>query len=911
MQSNHKTPANRAFFALTAMIAIWSAGMALSTVATDAATSEIFRRISAIGWSTAYAILLHFILIITGKSAAFIKKWWFYPCLYLPSLFSLLAFAVPTGINPYPYNLHQTAYGWVNVPHHNVWDWVFYAYYIGYVLIGLFLLYRWGKRSSDNITKKKARIVIISIIAAIFLGTITDVVLNSLFSELPQMAPIIMLIPALAIFHILQKDSFSITEGIDKKTSYLVIFTSILVYIILSALQVMLSNISFTIGAVVFDESAIRGIIVQIQLFISIYLVLKENRPGYISAVLMNCINLLNAVIFLIRNESTASLPGIISYAGVLVIITLAKAYKERIAAYIQRIYTQAIKEEFYSSVFSQAPVGIAIIRGTSYTRNSEFKDISINPAYEKIVGRKKDDLLNITWTDITHPDDLNAELEYFEQFTKGKIDYYAREKRYIKPDGSAVWVEKLLSRFASLDENADEYVCIITDITKRKNIEATLKYNSEHMQPTGLYNRGVLVKILESDASILSVDKRALVCINLSAMHELSLRYGYRYSKTMIKNIADSLSVFSSDNYMLFHTYEYRFVFYVKGYSDKEELIAFCKKVSDILNSYLSVHGIGAGIGVLPMHKTHLGSTDEVLNKLMNISDMAAKNKRNNNNIYFNSPDIDIQIAREHAICQEITEIVKGIETDRLYLQFQPVLEIASNQICGFEALARLHNKKYGLVPPLEFIPLAETANIIMPLGEKIITRALHFLNKLKKNGHDTIAVSINISTIQILEDGFSNRLLEMIADMHLNPENIGIELTESVFATERAEINTVIDTLKDAGIKVLIDDFGTGYSSFARIRELNIDFLKIDKSFIDKLLVLKQEEMITGDIISMAHKLGHLVIAEGVEHENQLSYLRNHSCDRIQGYLISKPLDEDAVLDFLKNNKKRLPLR
>ncbi|MDD2504495.1 MAG: EAL domain-containing protein, partial [Clostridia bacterium] len=177
-----------------------------------------------------------------------------------------------------------------------------------------------------------------------------------------------------------------------------------------------------------------------------------------------------------------------------------------------------------------------------------------------------------------------------------------------------------------------------------------------------------------------------------------------------------------------------------------------------------------------------------------------------------------------------------------------------------------------------------------------------------LKESGHHTIAVSINISTIQMLEDGFANRLLNMIHEMRINPENVGIELTESVFATERAEINMVIDSLKAAGIKVLIDDFGTGYSSFAREKELNIDCLKIDKSFIDKLMVLKPEEAITGDIISMAHKQGHCVVAEGVEYEKQLGYLREHGCDRIQGFLISNPLDEDSALAFILKDKKAI---
>jgi EAL domain-containing protein (putative c-di-GMP-specific phosphodiesterase class I) len=225
---------------------------------------------------------------------------------------------------------------------------------------------------------------------------------------------------------------------------------------------------------------------------------------------------------------------------------------------------------------------------------------------------------------------------------------------------------------------------------------------------------------------------------------------------------------------------------------------------------------------------------------------------------------------------------------------------------IGGFEALARLNSEKYGLVSPLEFISIAEKSNMIVSIGEKIIHQAFNFLVKLKENGHETITLSVNVSTIQMLDKGFANRLLNLARNMRINPENIGIELTESIFATEWSEINTVIAKFKSYGIKILMDDFGTGYSSFARERELNINYIKIDKSFIDRLLVLRSGEAITGDIISMAHKLGHCVVAEGVEHEKQLSYLRDHGCDRIQGYLISKPVDEEEAMDWV--NKKEI---
>jgi len=902
-KNNYRVPANRVFFILTAAIAIWSTGMALSIISNDVAISETYRRISAIGWSTAYAILLHFILVITGKSLSF-RKWWLYLCLYLPAVFTLFAFAVPNSINPFPYDLHQTKYGWINVANNNVWDWIFYAYYISFTLIGLFLLYRWGKKSSDAIVKKKSHIMILSILLALVIGTITDVILSSLLSGLPQMAPVIMLIPVLSTYHILQKDSFTIAEGIDKKTSYIVLFISVLLYIILSSMQVFLSDNSFAVILTVIDESAVRGIVIQIQLFISIYLVLKENKPGYILAVIMNFINLLFAIIFSIRNMSTASLPGIVSCVGALLIITLIKDYKEKNAAYIKKINTQAVREKFYSNVFKQAPVGIAIISGTEYTKNQEFDDLNINPSYMRILGRTKDELQKIDWTQITHPGDLATDLEYFDRFKEGKIDSYSRVKRYIKPDGSAVWVDMLISRFEGLGKKPGDHVCIITDVTERRNIEATLKYNSEHVLLTGLYNRSVLEKTLASDDSLSSTNKRALVCVNLFAMHELSMRYGYYFNQTLLKKIADELKALCDDECMLFDTTEYRFVYYLKYYEDEESLKVFCEKVSKILSSFLYVHGIKHAIGILQIDKVRVNTADELLKKVMDTSETVVNNNYGYNKILFYDEKLDIKINRDKELSKEIKEIAEGIKPERLHMQFQPIYDLKKNRISGFEALARLNSEKYGLISPLEFITIAEKTNMIASFGESIITQALSFLHKLKENGHDTIVVSINISTIQMLEDGFTNWLLSMINEMNVNPENVGIELTESVFAVKRLEISSVIDKLKDTGIKILIDDFGTGYSSFARVSEFNVDFLKIDKSFIDRITVLEQKETIIGDIISMSHKMGQYVVAEGVEHEEQLDYLRSHDCDRIQGYLIGKPMDEEEAIEFLNKH-------
>lgn len=265
----------------------------------------------------------------------------------------------------------------------------------------------------------------------------------------------------------------------------------------------------------------------------------------------------------------------------------------------------------------------------------------------------------------------------------------------------------------------------------------------------------------------------------------------------------------------------------------------------------------------------------------------------------------MEAHIIREELITHELTQIAAEEDNGGLLLRFQPILDLKSNKICSFEALTRIKCDNLGLVPPLEFIPIAEKTKLIIPIGNKIILQALNFLKKLKVNGHDTIVISINISAIQLLRSDFSKSLFEMINEMQVRPENICLEITESIFASNYQEINNILRELKDYGIMSAIDDFGTEYSSLARQRELNVDCLKIDKYFIDNLILIDPEEAITGDIISMVHKLGHYVVAEGVEHENQKEYLMRQGCDKIQGYLVGKPLDEDESINFL--NKKQ----
>jgi len=584
-------------------------------------------------------------------------------------------------------------------------------------------------------------------------------------------------------------------------------------------------------------------------------------------------------------------------------------ALKVRVNIHLELLRSRQLEEQkqvelksVFNTIFSRAPIGISISYASGPKDKNVDPETQINSAFEQITGRTKEELIELGWASITHPDDLEKDLENYRKLKSGEIQSYTMEKRFVRPDGSSVWVEMTVASFHLPGESESGHIALLKDISSRKEFENTLRYSSEHDSWTGLYNRNYLKTLLEGDDENRLREKRALVSVDLSTVQSLTSTYGFQYTQDLIKKIADMLRQFCTDRRLLFNTYENQFVFYLKGYKDKNELTKFSIEVAKQLEPVLLMERIKGGIGVIEIGEGDEKDVDLLLRRLLVTSEKAFNIYDRNIGICFYNEEIEKQMVREQQITLELAKISTDEKDFGLFVQFQPILDLKSNKISSFEALARLSIEGLGPVPPLEFIPIAEKKNLVVPIGRKIILQALGFLNKLKRSGYGSIGVSINVSAIQLLRDGFTDSLLEMIEQTQVLPKNVGLEITESVFASNHEKINRILGKLSDIGIHTAIDDFGIGYSSFARERDLNVNCLKIDKSFIDRLQYLESDDAITSDIISMAHKLGHFTIAEGVEHERQKEYLEKWGCDRIQGHLISKPLDEEDAIKFLE---------
>jgi len=244
------------------------------------------------------------------------------------------------------------------------------------------------------------------------------------------------------------------------------------------------------------------------------------------------------------------------------------------------------------------------------------------------------------------------------------------------------------------------------------------------------------------------------------------------------------------------------------------------------------------------------------------------------------------------------------ALAKEQLFLMYQPQVNIATGEITGVEALLRWQSPSLGLVPPSKFIIIAENSGLIVPIGEWVLRTACAQAQKWQDEGLPAMTVSVNVSAVQFRQEDFCALVRRVLNETGLAPKYLELELTESLLLANADLMLSVVQELKAMGLTLAIDDFGTGYSSFSYLRQFQVSRLKIDRSFIRDVAVNPDDAAITAAIISMAKSLRLKVIAEGVEDEAQMSFLRAHHCDEIQGYYFCKPLAVDKVADKLRGN-------
>lgn len=260
--------------------------------------------------------------------------------------------------------------------------------------------------------------------------------------------------------------------------------------------------------------------------------------------------------------------------------------------------------------------------------------------------------------------------------------------------------------------------------------------------------------------------------------------------------------------------------------------------------------------------------------------------------------PDIHDQARRRQSIASGLGH---GIECNQLQLQYQPVECLSTGQVVAIEALVRWEHSRLGLIMPDEFIGVAEDSGLISALGNWVVNQACQAIKQLHAQGH-LLSCAINCSTVQLLDSNFANEMKRIIADAGVDPKYIEFEITETAAIDDMKRTINVVERLRSNGTKVVLDDFGTGYSSLNYLRQLPVEVLKIDKSFIKDLLEDQNSHMIVKAVIDLAHALGLTVHAEGIEKQEQKELLHELGCDRLQGFLLGRPMPLEQLQKWLE---------
>lgn len=342
-------------------------------------------------------------------------------------------------------------------------------------------------------------------------------------------------------------------------------------------------------------------------------------------------------------------------------------------------------------------------------------------------------------------------------------------------------------------------------------------------------------------------------------------------------------------------------FALVVRNYRSKDDLIETIHKYKDVLGNKLVIHDyeikLSASYGYA-MYPSDAEDVDTILsyaNKAM----LKAKRKEDDNAILHFTKDMLV----DKRVLQVENEIRNALQNDTIYYSLQPQFDM-DHKLRGFEALARMNDSDGNFISPGEFIPIAEKVGLIDKVDSAVFRKAAEFIGNIIKETKQDITISINISVKHLMKKHFIDEIKEVLEASKLPPENLEIEITETIMIESIEKAFKCIESIKGMGIKIAIDDFGTGYSSLSYLFNFPANLLKIDKSFIDKMNDSDSSRKYVATIISLGHIMGIDVLSEGVETEEQLETLRYIGCDYIQGYIWGKPLSEDEAREVVLNS-------
>lgn len=543
--------------------------------------------------------------------------------------------------------------------------------------------------------------------------------------------------------------------------------------------------------------------------------------------------------------------------------------------------------------------LSIEAINGAIWIWDDKSNKVYVSNKIRELLGLEKEKITLEEWYKFIIESDFKRVKAYFESICLNRMCISTNIRYSIKAiNGQTIHIE--YNGKGSISNGIYSLAGVIMDITSEKNNENKIKLMNYYDNITGIQNKKMFIEKFKqlinnssnkSKLGIIFFDIDNFKNINDSYGHEVGDEILLRLCKR-IENILDgrhTFARFGGDEFIIAFSNVINQI-EIKDFLD--ELLLKVRKPFYV-DSRKICCSISIGVSIYPNDSNRL----DILLKTADMAMHTAKEEGKNRYKFF-----DINILNILKRQSEIEKALRtAIENNEIFMVFQPKISIKDEKVNGFEALVRWVNDELGFISPAEFIPIAESSGLIIDLGKYIIEESFKKCKELYCSTKSKFHIAINISDIQLREEGFISFISEMLEKYNIPPEFIEFEITEGVIMKSVVKNIELLIGLKRLGVSIALDDFGTGYSSLSYLKRLPIDVLKIDKSFVDGIGVDEKSEYIAESIIKLSHSLNLKVVAEGVETKEQLGYLDKMKCDVAQGYYFSKPEKLEVIKEMI----------
>ncbi len=564
-----------------------------------------------------------------------------------------------------------------------------------------------------------------------------------------------------------------------------------------------------------------------------------------------------------------------------------------------------------FETIYRRAATGIAMI-------SPEGRYLDVNPAFELMSGYTKEELAPMSGLDLVHPDDLARAEEALREIGAGTSDTAEMELRFFRKDGQLLWGHTTSALQRDSEGTPQFLVSMIEDITERKAAEEKLTYLAYSDAATGLANRAAFTEMLEASIANAHLLDRAVgvIDMDLDNFRLVNGSLGYAAGDELLIQVAGRLRSLTRETDLVARRGGNGFLLLVKDLANGPAELpggetpllvveAVARRVHEFLKEPFTLDRVdftitaSLGIGLFP----HDAADAKTLLSHAEVAMQRSKAIGPGGTVVFSSDQEDPM-----HLLQLTTQLRHAVEQESWVLHYQPIVDLNDGHVRGVEALIRGVAPNGDLIPPGEFIPMAEEIGLMGAIGEWVIGETCRQVREWNDAGLQ-LDVGFNVSPRQLLSARFSEELLQALETAGVDLHRMVIEITESAAMTDAGHTREILQSLHDAGLKIAIDDFGTGYSSLSRLRDLPIDILKIDRSFVSDAHLDPDAGTMVQAMVQLARNLGMQPLAEGVETTEELAFLRALRCPAGQGFLFSRPAPASEITKLLIRGASLIP--